>query len=75
MRAATVAVQAIGAGSCRCRLSPERHIGLCTEKPRYVKTKTTVDDAWMDSELARLEIEHHKRIHSKANQRTDDITG
>ena len=33
----------------------------------YIRLRTVADEARIDSELARLELEEHKRIHSKAN--------
>jgi hypothetical protein len=33
----------------------------------YIRLRTFADDARLDSEVARLELEKHKRIHSRAN--------
>jgi hypothetical protein len=33
----------------------------------YIRLRTFADEARLDSEVARLELEQHKRIHAKAN--------
>ena len=35
--------------------------------PEYIRLRTAADEARIDCEVARLEMEQHKRVHSKAN--------
>ena len=54
-RTYTTAVQA----RIRClAVSPE---------PEYIRLQKAAEEAWIDSECARLGLEQHKRIHSKAD--------
>ena len=38
-----------------------------TPAAEYIRLRAIADEARIDSEVARLELEQHKRIHSKAN--------
>jgi len=45
-------------------LGARRDIAVASE---YLRLRTAADEARVDCEVARLELEQHKRIHSKAN--------
>jgi len=45
-------------------LGARRDIASASE---YIRLRTAADEARIDCEVARLELEQHKRIHAKAN--------
>ncbi len=45
-------------------LGSKRDTGVASE---YIRLRTAADEARIDCELARLELEQHKRVHAKAN--------
>jgi len=45
-------------------LGARRDTAIASE---YIRLRTAADEARIDCEVARLELERHKRIHAKAN--------
>lgn len=53
----------------KCAAAKGRMSELCdtSDSREYNHAKVQVNDAWLDSEVARIELERHQRTHSKAN--------